>query len=146
MKILVKPIAVILLGAYSFALGQNVNLFFSDPVKQLKFEEKRIYINEVNEKEMRISGGAQFNYLAFLNSSQPLYLPDEIKTEYAYINEFDIIQNGRILTEIEFLEIIGLPEKSRIFLRGIRLLPPRAGITAMTFWLDVKLAHTSSNN
>ena len=59
---------------------------------------------------MRISGGAQFNYLAFLNSSQPLYLPDEIKTEYAYINEYDIIQNGRILTEIEFLEIIGLSE------------------------------------
>jgi hypothetical protein len=27
--------------------------------------------------------------------------------------------------------IIGLPRKSRLFLRGIRLLPPRVGVTQM---------------
>ena len=32
--------------------------------------------------------------------------------------------------------IIGLPQKSRIFFRGMRLLPPRAGMTAMALFDD----------
>ena len=42
MKIFIKPIAVILLGAYSFALGQDVYPYFSDSKKQFKFERFRI--------------------------------------------------------------------------------------------------------
>ena len=56
-KILIKPIAVIVLGAYSFALGQDIYPYFLDPTKQFEFESKKIYINEVNKEKMIISGG-----------------------------------------------------------------------------------------
>ena len=42
MKILIKPIAVILLGAYSFALGQDVYPYFIDSKKQFEFEEEEV--------------------------------------------------------------------------------------------------------
>ena len=50
MKKLVKPIAIILLGVYSFALGQDVYPYFSDPNKQTKFEDEKVYIIEKSGK------------------------------------------------------------------------------------------------
>ena len=39
--------------------------YFTNVEKQLEFEERKIEINEVNEKEMYISGGgSEFNWLS----------------------------------------------------------------------------------
>ena len=47
--------------------------------KQLDFEQKRIYIKEVNQKDMIISGGSQFNWLSIIDDNQPLTIPAPIK-------------------------------------------------------------------
>ena len=112
MKILIKPIAVILLGAYSFALGQDVYPYFSDSKKQFEFEEKRIYVKEIDEKEQVISGGAQFNMMRLIDNSAPLNIPAPVRTTYNYKYEFHILKNGKNLTEIEFLRLIGLEEEA----------------------------------
>ena len=112
MKILVKPIAVILLGAYSFALGQDVYPYFSDSKKQFEFEKKRIYIKEVSENEQIISGGSEFNIMRLFDDSVPLTIPAPVRTTYNYKYEFHILQNGKNLTEIEFLRLIGLNEEA----------------------------------
>ncbi len=111
MKLLVKPIAILLLGAYSFALGQDVYPYFSDSKKQFKFEKKRIYIKEIDEKEQVISGGSTFNFVSLIDDSQPMTIPAPIRTTYNYTYEFNILQNGKNLTEIEFLRLIGLEEE-----------------------------------
>ena len=112
MKILIKPIAVILLGAYSFALGQDVYPYFIDSKKQFEFEEKRIYIEEINEKNQVISGGSTFNLMALIDESQPMTIPAPVRTTYNYRYEFHILQNGRNLNEVEFLRQIGLEEEA----------------------------------
>ena len=112
MKILVKPIAIILLGAYSFALGQDVYPYFSDSKKQLEFEKKRIFVREVYEKEMILSGGSQMNFLYLLDKNQPIVVPGDIKTSYVYSYSFEMIQNGRQLSEIALLELIGLNDEA----------------------------------
>jgi len=92
--------------------------YFTNIVKQLEFEERKIEINEVNEKEMYISGGgSEFNWLSILNpyldsyTQQPLYLNSDQKTSYRYIYTFEITQNGRIISELEFLKVVGLQDK-----------------------------------
>jgi len=112
MKLLVKPIAILLLGAYSFALGQDVYPYFSDSKKQFKFEKKRIYIKEIDEKEQVISGGSTFNFVSLIDDSQPMTIPAPIRTTYNYKYEFHILQNGKNITEVEFLRLIGLQEEA----------------------------------
>ena len=112
MKILVKPIAVILLGAYSFALGQDVYPYYSDTNKQFEFENRRIYIEEINEKNQVISGGSTFNLMALIDESQPMTIPAPVRTTYYYRYEFHILQNGRNLIEVEFLRLIGLKDEA----------------------------------
>jgi len=113
MKILVKPIAILLLGAYSFALGQDVYPYFSDTKKQFEFEKKRIYIRETSEKEQIISGGSEFNIFYLFDDSQPAIVPSDILTSYRYIYTFEIIQYNNFLSEIEFLRLIGLNEEAK---------------------------------
>ena len=101
MKIFIKPIAVILLGAYSFALGQDVYPYYTDPKKQLKFEKERIFIKEVDEKEIVLSGGSQLNFLYLLDQNQPAIVPGDINSSYIYRYSFEMIQNEKQLSEIE---------------------------------------------
>ena len=112
MKKLVKPIAIILLGAYSFALGQDVYPYFSNSKKQFEFEKKRIYIKEVSENKQIISGGSEFNIMRLFDDSAPLTIPAPVRTTYNYKYEFHILQNGKNLTEVEFLRLIGLKEEA----------------------------------
>jgi len=98
--------------------------YFTNVEKQLEFEERKIEINEVNEKEMYISGGgSEFNWLSILNpyldslfhqnldTQQPLYLNSDQKASYRYIYTFEITRNGRIIAELEFLKIVGLQDR-----------------------------------
>ena len=86
--------------------------FFSDIKKQLKFEEKRIYIEEVSERQMVVSGGAEFNFLYLLDSNQPVTIPAPVQTNYNYIYSFEIVQNGKMLSEIDMLKVVGLNDKA----------------------------------
>ena len=113
-----KYISIIFIFLYSFALCQDEYPYFTNVVKQLEFEERKIEINEVNEKEMYISGGgSEFNWLSILNpylgsyDQQPLYLNSNQETNYRYIYTFEISQNGRIISELEFLKVVGLQER-----------------------------------
>ena len=92
--------------------------YFGDMKKQLEFEEEKIIINEVDEKEMYISGGgSKFNWLSILNPvmdsywQEPIYINTDTETSYRYIYTFEIIQNGRKISELEFLKVVGLNER-----------------------------------
>jgi hypothetical protein len=89
---------LIILFAFSFA--DDVYPNFADINKQFRFEEKRIYTREVNEKEMKISGGS-FDFLG-----EQINIP--ITTSYSYIYKFEILQNNQVLNEIDFLNKVGL--------------------------------------
>ena len=101
-----------------FLLAEDAFPIFSDIEKQLEYEERKIEINEVNERDMVLSGGgSEFNYLSLLNpyldaySQQPLYLNSNISSQYQYIYSFEIILNGRTIDELEFLRTVGLHDK-----------------------------------
>ena len=109
---------LIILSLLSFVLGEDTYPFFIDIEKQLEFEEKKIVIAEVKEKEMYIGGGGStFNWLSILNpylesyAQQPLYINSDIETKYSYTYKFEISQNNKIISELEFLEIIGLNDR-----------------------------------
>jgi len=101
---------LIILFAFSFA--EDVYPHFSDPSQQFEFEEKKIYINEVDEKEMIISGGSQFNYMSLIDSHQPIIVPAPLKTNYNYTYRVEIKQNNKLLSEFDFLSVIGLNKKA----------------------------------
>ena len=111
-----KMLIYLLINSFLFCADEYP--YFTNVVKQLEFEERKIEINEVNEKEMYISGGgSEFNWLSILNpyldsyTQQPLYLNSDQKTSYRYIYTFEITQNGRIIPELEFLKIVGLQDR-----------------------------------
>ena len=77
-----------------------------------EFEENKIYINEVSEKTMEISGGgSEYNWLSLFNpyldkdSKEPLYVNKDIETKYKYTYTFEIIHNGKVIPELEFLKV-----------------------------------------
>jgi len=113
MKTLIK-----ILCLSSFLFAEDVYPYFSDPIKQLEFEKLRIYVKEVNEKELVLSGGSQFNYAYILDKTQPAIVPGNINTNYKYIYSFELIQDGKILTEIELLNFMGLTEEATKLLKN----------------------------
>ena len=111
----------ILLLFFTLSFQQDTYPYFSNPQKQFLFEGKRIYINESSEKMMYLSGGgSRFNYLSYLNPmlkdanlpNQPTYLNADIKTDYKYVYNFEILQGTTQLSELDFLETIGLRNKA----------------------------------
>ena len=86
--------------------------YFDDINKQLEFEEKKIFVKEIENKEMILSGGSQFNLAILFDSNQPIIVPDDIKTTYYYVYSFEMIQNNKSLNEIELLNIVGLSDKA----------------------------------
>jgi len=93
--------------------GQDVYPYFSDMEKQLEFEQKRIFIKHI-EKDLQIisGGGSYYNWLSEISAYQPRSLVKPIRTDYNYIRIFEIILNGKIISEIDFLNIIGFEEKA----------------------------------
>ena len=109
---------LIILIALSFGLTQDEYPNFSDPLKQLAFEEKRIYVKEESGERTKTFGGGSKLTLAnplyglygesphFISKSNPTFS----NIEYWY--NFEIKQNNIILDELSFLEIIGLKDKA----------------------------------
>ena len=98
--------------------AQDEYPYFSSMDAQLEFEENKILIKEGKEKEMIISGGgSEFNLLSLLNpyldpsAQQPLYLNIDTETSFLYTYTFEIIHNGQIISELEFLIIIDLQDR-----------------------------------
>lgn len=102
---------LILILFSSIVFTQDVYPFFSDPIQQLEFEQKRIYINEVKKERQYISGGGDvFNWWSLLSDYEPTYKTAPISTSYTYKYTFEIVQNGKKLNEVEFIQDIGLTD------------------------------------
>ena len=87
--------------------------YFTDVSKQLEFEERRIYVNEVEKKEMILSGGSQYNLYHLFDKNQPAIVAGDIETSYKYSYNFEIVQNNVFLDELSFLKIIGLEDRAK---------------------------------
>ena len=65
---------ILLLLFIGIAFGQDSYSYFSDLLKQLEFEDKRLFIKEVHEKEIYINvSGDKFNYWKILDKSVSKY-------------------------------------------------------------------------
>ena len=113
-----KYLFIVLLVGFCF--GQDSYPFFSDPNKQIEFEEKRFYIIEKSGKEMHYSGGESYTELAntlgyILLDESPKYVVKQtpIKTHYTYFYDFKIKRGTKILTELEFLFEAGYEAKAK---------------------------------
>jgi len=111
---------IILLLIVGCVFAQDEYPYFSDMAKQMEFEKQRIYINKVAEKEQYISGGgSEFNWLSLLNpyldsyAQQPMYLQGDIKTNYRYSYNFELVRNNEVITEIDLLYIVGLDKEAQ---------------------------------
>jgi len=108
-----KYIFILFISLYSFALCQDAYPYFSDAKKQLEFEKRRVYIKDIEETKQIISGGSTINFAAILdpNSNQPIRMPGNVKTSYEYISIFEITKGNEQISEIEFLELLGLQDE-----------------------------------
>ena len=61
---------------------------------------------------MVVSGGSEINFLYLLDSNQPVTIPAPVQTNYNYIYSFEIVQNGKMLSEIDMLKAVGLDDKA----------------------------------
>jgi len=94
-------------------LAQDTYPYFSDPEKQFLFGSKKIEIVfKESTKQIISGGGSQFNPLYFLFEEMPMLYNTSINTNYVYHSYFKIFQNNRELSEIDFLEIIGLTDEA----------------------------------
>ena len=109
-----KKIIVILILLVGAGAAQDVYPYFIDPNKQFQFEQDRIYVNETEEKMQYISGGEdEFNPWWLLFSNAPMYKATALTTSFYYEYTFEIIKNGKLLNEVEFLHTIGVEGKAK---------------------------------
>ena len=102
--------------------SQDVYPFFSDPSNQLEFEQKRIYIKEFEEERQLISGGGdEFNPMWLFFSNAPMFKTTPIQTSFYYDYTFEIIKNGKLQNEIEFLQFIGLTDLANEIISSYRI-------------------------
>ena len=113
-----KYISILFIFLYSFALAQDVYPNFSDALKQLKFEENRIYILEDSGEERITTGGGSYTeianpigYILGVENAQYVAKSLPVDTYYKYWYEFKIKQGTDELNEMEFIKLIGLIEK-----------------------------------
>ena len=113
-----KYISILFIFLYSFALAQDVYPNFSDALKQLKFEENRIYILEDSGEERITTGGGSYTeianpigYILGVENAQYVAKSLPVDTYYKYWYEFKIKQWTDELNEMEFIKLIGLIEK-----------------------------------
>lgn len=90
-------------------VSQNEYPYLQDPVKQYEFEQLRIYISEDNSQRMIVSGGEDtYQLFDSIIEGKSVYRQQPIRTSYYYNSRFEIKVNGKIINEIEFLQIVGL--------------------------------------
>jgi len=113
-----KYLFIVLLVGVGF--GQDEYPYFSDPNKQIEFEEKRFYIIEKSGKEINTSGGESYTELAnslgyLLLDESPQYVVKQtpIKTHYTYFYDFKIKRGTQIHNELEFLILAGYESKAK---------------------------------
>lgn len=95
----------------TITFSQDTYPFFSDLSNQLVFEQKRIYIKEFEKERQLISGGGdEFNPMWLFFSNAPMFKSTPIQTSFYYDYTFEIIQNGMLINEIEFLQFVGLTD------------------------------------
>jgi len=101
---------ITLLLFIGLAWGQDVYPYFSDMGKQLEFEQKKIVVNLSKESRQIIGGGGQteFNWLSLISKYEPTYLVAPITTEFEYVTNFLVTRNGKAISEIDFLNVVGL--------------------------------------
>ena len=101
---------IILLVGVCF--GQDAYPYFSDMAKQLEFERNKIVIEEGEETQQIIAGGgSQFNWLSIISEREPLYLNAPIVTKYNYLSYFNIMIDGKEISEVQMLKKIGLEDE-----------------------------------
>ena len=81
---------LIILFVIQWIFPQDEYPYFSDITKQLEFEKNKIYVKEIDEREIQIHNAPVFNYAYLFNGNQPMVLPG-IKSDYKYIYKFEII-------------------------------------------------------
>ena len=113
-----KYLFIILL--FGVGSGQDEYPYFSDPDKQITFEENKVYIIEKSGKELHYSGGESYTELAntfgyILLDESPKYVVKQtpLKTHYKYFYEFKIKKANRLLNELEFLLEAGYNSKAK---------------------------------
>ena len=99
---------------------KNQYPYFSDPKKQIQFERQRIYVYEESGQHVLTSGGGSSVELAnplqvilLGESAQYLSVPEPTISTIDYWYNFDIKQNNLSLTEIDFLNVIGLQSEAK---------------------------------
>ena len=128
---------LIILSLVSFIICEDAYPYFSDPIKQLKFEEKRIYIKEDKGERThsRSSGGKTTSRIVLANpvgsiffGDDPDYVvktrttPIETKTNIEKWDEFIITQNNIELSELKLLKVIGLENKFNEIVNNYNIL------------------------
>ena len=53
-------------------------------------------------------GGSEFNWLTLISKYEPTYKIAPITTEFEYVTLFSITRNGKEISEIDFLNFVGL--------------------------------------
>ena len=121
-----KYLFIVLLFSYVF--GQDTYPYFSDMPKQLEFEKNRIIIEEVERTQQIITGGeSKFNPWSLLvlpikkspnNTLVVSMLKNApIETHYEYLSFFTIQRDGKDISEIEMLRVIGLNQEADIIIK-----------------------------
>ena len=106
-----KYLFIVLLVGVCF--GQDEYPYFSDMAKQLEFEKKRIIIEEGESTQQIITGGgSELNPWSILIDIEPRYKIAPIKTRYRYNSYFNIQRDGKDISEIEMLRVLGLNEEA----------------------------------
>ena len=116
---MLKSISILFLTFYSLVLCQDVYPYFSDPNKQMLYEEKKVYIIEKSGKDQYYTGGESYTELAnlwgnVLFNEDPDYVVKQnpLRTHYKYYYEFKIKQGNNELTELQFLLAAGYSDKA----------------------------------
>jgi hypothetical protein len=113
-----KYLFIVLLVGVCF--GQDTYPYFSDMGKQLEFEQKKILVTLEKEKQQVISGGgSEFNWLSLMSNYEPTYKIAPIKTDFKYVTLFNIKRNGKNISEIDFLNFVGLNEQADSLISSI---------------------------
>jgi len=113
-----KYLFIVLLVGVIF--GQDEYPYFSDMAKQLEYEQKKIVVTHEEETQQVISGGgSEFNWLSLMSNYEPTYKMASIKTDFKYVTVFSITRNGKNISEIDFLNFVGLNEQADSLISNI---------------------------
>ena len=112
---------ITLLLFIGLAWAQDAYPYFSDMGKQLGFEQKKIVVSDFKESRQIIKGGgSEFNWLTLISKYEPTYKIAPITTEFEYVTLFSITRNGKEISEIDFLNFVGLNSQADSIIADFR--------------------------